>query len=93
MWTQINKQRWERSDGAVVKYDEAVQCNTACPWLPNHRGFMAYGPGKDQHNYIGFFRKNRNKLWPKRIPTKYKTPQSAMKAVNEKWPLVEKSLD
>lgn len=72
---------WRRPDNAVVKYDWSVACLTAKPWLKNHRGWMAFGPGKDDNNYL----KWRNKRGFG-IPRKFKTPENAMKALEKVYP-------
>lgn len=82
-WQQKHHRRWERSDGAVVKYDTFVECNTAKPWLPNHRGYIAYGPGPEETNYLGYKRKNS----PFLIPCKFKTAANAMMAIEKAYPL------
>lgn len=82
-WKQVGHQKYRRGDNAVVVYDETTTCNTAKPWLPNHRGWMAYGPGKDEHNYLGFYRKNGRF----KIPRKFKTERAAMMAVEKEFPI------
>lgn len=84
-WARVEdrrgKPRFERQDGAVVCYDHSTACNTARPWLPNHRGYMGFGPGTDQHNYLAQ-RSRRGLSWPK----KFKTPEAAIAAVDKEWP-------
>lgn len=81
-WKEIHHRRWQSTDGAVVKIDEATECNTSRPWLPNYRGWKAYGPGPDQGNYLGFNRRNSGF----RVARKFKTAQAAMAAVDEEYP-------
>lgn len=81
-WTKTRDGRWDSDDNAVVKYDHTVECNTAKPWLPNHRGFIAYGPGPSETNYLGFRRKNSRGT----IPRKFKTAEAAMKAIDKHFP-------
>lgn len=81
-WRQISDERWERLDGAVVKYDHTVASNTARPWLPNHRGFMAYGPGPEEFNALCFTRRNS----PFHVRRKFKTARAAMAAVDQAFP-------
>jgi hypothetical protein len=83
MWKEVNARRWVRSDNAVVIIDESVACSTSRPWLPNYRGWMAFGPGDEEHNYLGFMRKRS--LF--RIPKKFKTAAAAMRAVDLAYPL------
>jgi hypothetical protein len=80
-WREVHAERWESSDGAVVKYDRSTMLSTAKPWLPNHRGWMAFGPGQEQFNYLGYWTKRRFK-----IPRKFKTPAAGMGAVNREYP-------
>lgn len=80
VWTQFNLRRFESDDGCVVKIDEATECDSAKPWLENYRGWIAYGPGDE--GYIGFYRR---KSWM-RIPKKFKTPHTAMAAVDVEYP-------
>lgn len=81
-WHRKHMHRWERDDGCVVKIDRTTECFTGRPWLPNYRGWMAYGPGDDEHNYLGFTRKRS----PFIIPRKFKTPEAAMAAVDREYP-------
>lgn len=71
-----------RSDNAVVKIDEIAETLTAKPWLPNYRGWIAYGPGDDNHNCLCF--KRRNSRFS--IPRKFKTAKAAMEAVDRDFP-------
>ena len=81
--TEFGKyERWEAPDGAVVKYDHTVECDTARPWLPHHRGYMAFAPGKSEYNYLKLIRRN-SRL---HIPRKFKTAKAAMKAVDKEYP-------
>lgn len=81
-WTQINDERWERGDGAVVKIDHTTEANSARPWLPNYRGWIAFGPGDNQYNYLGFKRKNSDF----NIPRKFKAAENAMLSVDREFP-------
>lgn len=81
-WSQVNDERWERGDGAVVKIDHTTEANSSRPWLLNYRGWMAFGPGDSQHNYLGF--KRRNSMF--NIPRKFKTAESAMISVDAEFP-------
>lgn len=82
MWKKIHDKRWERDDNAVVKYDHTTECNTSRPWLKGHRGYIAYGPGEEEHNYLGHRRKDSRFY----IPRKFKTPEAAMKVVDKEYP-------
>lgn len=80
-WRKISEYRWERHDNAVVKIDTSTELSTSSPWLPNYRGWIAYGPGPEEHNYLGFKRRNS----PLLIPRKFKTAESAMGAVDREY--------
>ena len=77
-WRKISEYRWERHDNAVVKMDTSTELNTSRPWLPNYRGWIAFGPGSEEHNYLGFKRRNS----PLLIPRKFKTAEATMSAVD-----------
>ncbi len=66
----------------MVKYDEAAATNTSRPWLPGHRGWMAFAPGDDEHNFLRW--RNRRGVG---IPRKFKTPEAAMAAVDLLHPM------
>lgn len=85
VWVETRKDRWDRTDGAVVKIDHAVECDTSRPWLPNYRGWKAWGPG--DNDLLGFKRRS-TRLRRSRfvIARKFKTAQSAMKAVDAEYP-------
>lgn len=79
-WEQKGRERWERPDGAVVKYDHTTACNTSRPWLAGHRGYMAFGPGRDEEfNYLA------QKYGRVIGPRKWKTPEAAMAAVDKEF--------
>jgi hypothetical protein len=84
-WKQTGSQRWERSDNAVVYYDHSVECDTSRPWLTGHRGWKAFAPGPEEHNYLSYFRKNRRRVRDTRIARKFKTPEAAMAAVDREF--------
>jgi hypothetical protein len=81
-WREIHYRRWERDDGAVVRYDTAAECSTAKPWKKGHRGWLAYGPGVDEFNYLKYKRRNSSLT----LPVKFKTASSAMKAIDTRFP-------
>lgn len=85
VWVETRKDRWDRSDGAVVKIDHTVECSTSRPWLPNYRGWKAWGPG--ENDLLGFKRRcTRLRRSRFVIARKFKTAQSAMKAVDAEYP-------
>ena len=81
-WLQANGGRWHRSDGCCVRIDLSVVCNTSRPWLPNYRGWIAFG-NRDDHDYLGYKRKGGRRGF---IPVKFKTAQAAMAAVDHVVP-------
>ena len=82
IWHQVNRDRYERADGAVVKYDldspypnpenESARMWTA--WEPN--------PSNRYLKVIRYGRQIRN--WPKR----WKIPENAMHAVDQLFPYI-----
>jgi hypothetical protein len=70
---------YERTDGAYVWRTKDEYW--AKPWLPGHRGWVAFGPGGDNEPAINFERYGRNH------PRRWKTPEAAMKVVDELYPL------
>lgn len=81
-WKKVKEFRWERGDGCVVKIDTSAACSTSRPWLPHYRGWMAFGPGTQEHNYLGYYRKDS----AMHIPRKFKTAEMAMRAVDRQHP-------
>lgn len=81
MWKQVHGRRWISDDGAVVCIDETREGWNKV-WSPNYRGYIAFGPGEENHNYLSFRRKNSVFV----IPKKFKTPQAAMAAVDHEYP-------
>lgn len=90
-WTETRKgDRWDRTDGACVRIDHSVECSTSKPWLPNYRGWKAWGPG--DHDLLAFKRRStRLRRSRFRIARKFKTAASAMKAVDAEYPLNDKA--
>ena len=82
-WKQRSPYRHERSDGAVVKYDSTTLCSTSKPWLAGHRGYVAFGPGAGDFSCLSY-RKRGGRF---RIPIKFKSAKSAMRAVDKRFPL------
>ena len=83
-WHRKHDRCWERDDGALVMIDAATECCTARPWLPNYRGWIAYGPRDNDgwRDYLWFTRKGSLL----HIPRKFKTPEAAMAAVDHAYP-------
>jgi hypothetical protein len=84
--------RFDRPDGAAVRYDYQAACHTSNCSLPNHLGWIAFGPGKDNHNYLAKRRRalDRGVLGTQRskarVPRKFKTATAAMAAVDKEFP-------
>lgn len=76
-WIKVNESQYVHSSGAEVRYDNKANSMYAKFWLSGHRGWMIYLPNEDyavSHN-IGNSRRGF------RTPTKYKTVESAQKAI------------
>jgi hypothetical protein len=91
-WTQIQfgtYERWERSDGAVVKWDDNSPYPN--PMNPNARMFTAWEPDPSE----GFLGMARGRVrtaqdghrWKPGFPRRWKTAKAAMAAVDRKFPL------
>lgn len=85
-WVKVHDERYFRPDNAVVKYDRSTVSSRS--YLAGHRGWIAYGPGDDETNYLGFFppRPRRGGFSKCRVPRKFKTPEGAMRAVDREFP-------
>jgi len=73
--------RWDRSDGCCVKIDHSVECNSSRPWLPNYRGWKAFG-NRGEFDALCFRRCNTRM----QIPRKFKSAEAAMLAVDTEFP-------
>jgi hypothetical protein len=80
-WREVHGHRWERSDGAVVKWDQSSPYPN--PILESARMWTAWEPDPSQR-YLG--RSNGRRSWPRR----WNTPQAAMDAVDREHPLKAK---
>lgn len=87
-WVKVGAQRYQRPDNAVVRYDHSVECSTSRPWLDGHRGWMAFGPGEVDGNYLAcsFRRSRRGRVSRMSTPRKFKTAEAAMAAVDREFP-------
>src|SRR5271166_4361717 len=89
MWTRISGRRWERSDGAVVKYDDSS------PWpnpaVATARMYTAWEPNPSEQALSMTRGRERRaqdgRLWRPGFPRRWKTPEAAMKAVDREYPL------
>jgi hypothetical protein len=77
VWREKNWRRWERSDGAVVQWDQ--RSPHVRPWLPAARMWTAWEPDPSD-NYLKMT--NGRLSWPRR----FKTAQAAMRAVDKEFP-------
>lgn len=96
-WTQIAsgvRQRWQRSDGALVKWDDSS------PW-PNPaessaRMYTAWEPDPSDRPLSmvrGRTRKAQDgHLWKPGFPRRWKTAEAAMRAVDREYPLTLEEL-
>jgi hypothetical protein len=84
LWRQISEDRWEREDGAVVHNDRTTQWSTSEPWRPKHRSWIAFGPGQNQSNFLGYFPRRPRALTrsPNRVPVKFRSAENAMRALD-----------
>lgn len=87
-WTQVNRLRWVRADGAVVRWDERS------PWPnpvnPSSRMWTAWEPEPSQ-DYVAMERGRHRKcmdgsLHKPSFPRRWKTPEAAMKVVDRIYP-------
>ena len=87
-WRQVSDIAWERSDSALVKFDQATAGSTTRPWLPQRRGWMAFVPGASFSRYLGYHSGRRRVRRPSLgwVPRKFKTAQSAMRALDREHP-------
>lgn len=88
-WVHAHDERWVRCDNAVVRYDHAVECCTSKPWLPGHRGWMAFSPGEGDNGLLGYFprRWKRGGFSGMMVPRKFKSAEAAMRAVDREFPV------
>lgn len=80
MWIQVDEKRFERSDGAIVRYDEDANMLHAQPWKLLHRGWMAYSPN---HNFPLSYRLKKGF----NVARKFMTAETAMRVVDREFPL------
>jgi hypothetical protein len=92
-WRQVSGRRWERRDGAVVKWDdsspypnpEVAGSRLWTAWEPDphqgalsmSRGFQRYAPDA----------RPGHRYWRPRFPRRWKTAAAAMRAVDREYPL------
>ena len=78
------KARFERTDFVyVMKSDDEYY---ARPWLPAHRGWVAFrgAKNKDEDGTIVGYDRRTTRF---RIPRRWKTPEAAMRAMDREHPM------
>ena len=89
MWKQVTSTHWVRSDGATVIWDQRFPHPN--PMNPNSRMWTAWEPDPSQHCLYmerGRIRNGRDSgLWKPGFPRRWKTPETAMQAVDREFPL------
>lgn len=80
-WVEVSKHRWERSDGAVVRYQEEANYFYACSWKKGHKGWLIYGP--DSEAAVSYSRKD---TWMK-IAIKFTSAERAMARIDKLFPI------
>ncbi len=78
-WIKKSEYRYERPDGAVVRYDYNANSNYAKSWLSGHKGWMIYLPDQE---YPVYYKTKRGF----HVPVKYKTSDTAIKALEKLYP-------
>jgi len=79
-WNNFSEHRWERSDGALVKYDEKANYRYAKPWLKKHKGWIAYLPNEEfpiSYKVPNSFMK---------VPIKFASAENAIKRIETVCP-------
>lgn len=82
-WRAIGRLRFERPDGAVVKYDPDGVLTGSRPWLPGHRGWLAFGPGPTPNNVLGYYRRDSRV----KVARRYRSAANARRAVDLQFPI------
>ena len=91
LWTQVRggvRERWERSDGAVVKWDDSSPYPN--PAQPTARMFTAWEPNPSERflgTERGRWRLTDGLRWKPGFPRRWKTAKAAMAAVDKDFPL------
>jgi hypothetical protein len=78
-WKKVNDNRWERLDGAVVKYD--VSSPNPNPAKETARMWTAWAPDPSQAS-LSMSRCSSLLRWPRR----WKSAEKAMQAVDKAYP-------
>lgn len=97
MWTETRDgRRWERKDGAVVKWDDSSPYPN--PILASARMWTAWEPDPSTTALVferGWRRYQKSALgdmstWRPRVRRRWKTAQAAMVVVDREYPMEEK---
>lgn len=87
-WSQVGKDRWVRTDNAVVLFDHGCVAVTSKPWLKRPRGWKAFGPGEASYNYLYYVRRRRGGVGAaSKVARKWRTARAAMDAVDAAYPV------
>lgn len=81
-WIKKSISRYERTDGAVVKYDESANTYYAKSWAEGHRGWMIYLPTEE---YPVYYKTKRGM----HVAIKFMTSEGAIKALEKLAPFKE----
>lgn len=77
----MSRQRYERSDGAVVKWDDDTPYSN--PINPTARMWTAWEPDPGES---ALMKRLRGRPRSVGVPRRFKTAIAAMKAVDKRWP-------
>jgi hypothetical protein len=88
-WQQVGSSRWQRIDGAIVKWDDSSPYPN--PMNPRSRLYTAWEPDPSERALMmhrGRLRKDqKGHLYRFGFPRRWKTAEAAMKAVDKEFPL------
>ena len=83
-WTREGRYRFERVDGAVVRYAQKAQLRSPTPEDGRQRQWKAFPPLWYDDSDTGYLAKDDPRT-AMAIPRKWKYPESAMQAVDEEF--------
>lgn len=90
-WAKVSEDRWERCDGAVVKFDQSSPYPN--PEVQSSRMWTAWEPEPSQcalsmeRGFVRYPGAGISKCWRPRFPRRWKTVETAMKAVDREYPV------
>ncbi len=79
-WTRVNGNRYERADGAVVRWDDRTPYSN--PAVSTARMWTAWEPDPGERA-LSMSRRSSAFSWPRR----FLTPTAAMRAADRAWPV------